>query len=90
MLRYADPFGLSAVYSVANYVPLENSDKIGEFRPLSTESAIRCSPIEHYYGNYTIFLALDLVFCHPRVDGYKDREHSSLLPEEVFGSEIGM
>lgn len=59
--RAAYPFGLYAVYSVANYVPLENSDKIGEFRPFSTESAIRCSPIEHYYSNYTIFLALDLV-----------------------------
>ena len=42
-------------------MPLENSDKIGEFRPLSTESAIRCSPIEHSYGNYAIFSALDLV-----------------------------
>ena len=26
------------------------------------------------------------MLCHARVDGYKDREHSSLLPEEVFGS----
>lgn len=55
--RFACPFGLY----IANYMPLENSDKIGEFRPLSTESAICCSPIEHYYGNYSIFLALALV-----------------------------
>jgi len=26
------------------------------------------------------------MLCHARVDGYKDREHNSLLPEEVFGS----
>lgn len=45
------------LYNVANYVPLENSDKIGEFRPLSTESTMRCSSIEHYYGNYAICLA---------------------------------
>lgn len=61
--RYAYPFGLYAVCfnNIANYMPLENPDKIGEFRSLATESAICCSPIEHYHGNYSIFLALDLV-----------------------------
>ena len=40
-------------------------------------------------GNFDDFLREEgifeevLVLCHTKVDGYKDREHSSLLPEEA-------